>query len=494
MTPPRPVLNVIWFLHQVLRRVSGGRIGTSRAQGDGLGTLFLHTVGRKSGQARTNGLFYVVAGADLVVVASNAGADTDPAWWLNLRARPEAHVEIAGERRPVRARPRELRGDRPALAATGRREPRVRGLPEEGQPPDPRRHPRERPGAANPAMSLQRDLEALAGEKDFSGVVAVTHDGKRLVEFARGAADRANARPNALATRFGLASATKGLTALTVASLIDSGDLRFDTTVRSLLGEALPMIDDAVTIEQLLGHTSGIGDYLDEDAIGDIDDYVMTLPVHLLDAPTQYLPELDGHPQTSPPGTRFAYNNGGYVVLSVAVEMATGRDYYELVQERVLDPAGMAETGFERSDALPTGAAMGYLADGRSNILHLPVRGAGDGGAYSTVRDLEALWRALFAGRILPMPAVERLVQPRHDVPSEGLRYGLGFWLRPDRDTVMLEGMDAGVSCRTAYDRRSGLMYTVISNTSSGAWPIVGYLDAHLPALADREAGMLDDL
>jgi len=105
MTPPRPVLNVIWLLHQTVRRVSGGRLGTSRAQGDGLGTLFLHTVGRKSGQARTNGLFYIDDGADLVVVASNAGADTDPAWWLNLRAEPEADVEIAGERRTVRARP-----------------------------------------------------------------------------------------------------------------------------------------------------------------------------------------------------------------------------------------------------------------------------------------------------------------------------------------------------------------------------------------------------
>lgn len=105
MTPPRPVLRIIWLTHRALRRVSGGRLGTSRAQGDGLGTLFLHTVGRKSGQARANGLFYVVDGADLIVVASNAGADTDPAWWLNLRAQPDAEVEVAGERRPVRARP-----------------------------------------------------------------------------------------------------------------------------------------------------------------------------------------------------------------------------------------------------------------------------------------------------------------------------------------------------------------------------------------------------
>jgi CubicO group peptidase (beta-lactamase class C family) len=174
------------------------------------------------------------------------------------------------------------------------------------------------------------------------------------------------------------------------------------------------------------------------------------------------------------------------VMLSIAVEEATGQSYYDLVQERVLDPAGMNDTAFERSDRLPAGAAIGYLEDGRSNVLHLPVRGAGDGGAYSTVADLEALWTSLFAGRILPMPVVDRLVTPRNDVPSERRRYGLGFWLRADRDTVMLEGMDAGVSCRTVHDRPSGLGYTVISNTSSGAWPLVAFLDDQLPTLADR--------
>lgn len=333
-------------------------------------------------------------------------------------------------------------------------------------------------------MSLQTDLEALADSNDFSGVVAVSRDGERIVELTRGFADRGNRRPNTLDTRFGIASATKGLTALTVASLIESGELRSDTTLRSLLQDALPMVDDAVTIEHLLGHTSGAGDYLDEEELGDVDDYVMGLPVHRLAAPADYLPLLDGHPQRTPPGSQFAYNNGGYVMLSIAVEIAAGRSYYELVQERVLDPAAMADTAFERSDRLPGGAAIGYLADGRTNVLHLPVRGAGDGGAYSTVRDLEALWKALFVGQILPIPVVDRLVEPRSTTADGRSRYGLGFWLRPDRDTVMLEGMDAGVSCRTVHDRPSGLMCTVISNTSSGAWPLVRYLDERLPSIA----------
>src|SRR6266550_5378062 len=105
MTPPRPVLRLVWWLHQALRRVSGGRLGTSRARADRIGTLYLHTIGRRTGQSRVNALFYLVDGADLVVVASNGGADTDPAWWLNLRDQPEADVEIVGQRRSIRARP-----------------------------------------------------------------------------------------------------------------------------------------------------------------------------------------------------------------------------------------------------------------------------------------------------------------------------------------------------------------------------------------------------
>lgn len=104
MTPPRPILRLLWAMHRVVRRLSGGRLGTSAPRGDSLGTLFLHTVGRKSGQPRVNALSCLLEGPDLVVVASNAGADTDPAWRLNLRDQPEAEVEIAGQRRLVRAR------------------------------------------------------------------------------------------------------------------------------------------------------------------------------------------------------------------------------------------------------------------------------------------------------------------------------------------------------------------------------------------------------
>ena len=75
------------------------------------------------------------------------------------------------------------------------------------------------------------------------------------------------------------------------------------------------------------------------------------------------------------------------------------------------------------------------------------------------------------------------MVRPHNDAPAHSKRYGLGFWIRLDRDTPMLEGYDAGVSFRSAYDPPSGFMYTVMSNTSAGAWPLVELLDDLLPAL-----------
>jgi deazaflavin-dependent oxidoreductase (nitroreductase family) len=103
MTPPRPVLRIGWALHRALFRVTGGRVGAERA-GGGLGTLFLLSTGHKTGAIRRNGLFYIEDGPNLVVVASNAGADVDPSWWRNLQAKPEGEVQLGPERVPVRAR------------------------------------------------------------------------------------------------------------------------------------------------------------------------------------------------------------------------------------------------------------------------------------------------------------------------------------------------------------------------------------------------------
>jgi CubicO group peptidase (beta-lactamase class C family) len=328
-----------------------------------------------------------------------------------------------------------------------------------------------------------RDLEGavgrIAAETGFSGVVRVDRDGEVHLEKAYGLAHRGLGVPNTVETRFGLASGVKGMTALTVVSLIEEGRLELTTTARSVLGEDLPLIDDEVTIEHLLAHRSGIGDYFDEDVDRPITDHVLTVPVHELETTEQYVKVLDGYPPKFRPGERFSYCNGGYVVLALIAERSSGTSFHELVERRVSDPAGMGNTAFLRSDELPGSAAIGYLyAEGlRSNLLHLPVRGSGDGGIYSTAADVYSLWEALFAGRIVSAEWVAEMVRPRSEGLSEERSYGMGFWLQESGDTVMLEGYDAGASFRTVHDRAVRVTHTVLSNTTEGAWSVTYRLD-----------------
>ena len=122
----------------------------------------------------------------------------------------------------------------------------------------------------------------------------------------------------------------------------------------------------------------------------------------------------------------------------------------------------MLDTDFPRSDELSGAVAQGYIdVDGRvrSNVLHLPVRGVGDGGAYSTVADMQSFWSGLFAGDVVALEWVAEMVRPRSEAPDDGRRYGLGFWLHPSSDVVFLEGADAGISCRSVHDPATGVIY-----------------------------------
>lgn len=92
------MLSLFWRLHKWVLQLSGGRSFDRLGK---LNVLLLHTVGRKSGKPRLTALNYVVHGSAYVVVASNAGADFDPAWWLNLQGRPKAEIETRGVKRKV---------------------------------------------------------------------------------------------------------------------------------------------------------------------------------------------------------------------------------------------------------------------------------------------------------------------------------------------------------------------------------------------------------
>jgi CubicO group peptidase (beta-lactamase class C family) len=313
------------------------------------------------------------------------------------------------------------------------------------------------------------EVDVAARESGFSGVVMVDRAGSVITGAAYGLADRRSLTPVELSTQFGLASGTKLFTALTVMSLIESRQLQLDTPVRGPLGTDLPLIGDDVTIEQLLSHRSGIGDYLDESLFDDIRDFELPVPAQRLWSTEQYVPILDGHQRVSVPGAEFAYNNGGYVVLALIAERTASRPFDVLVRERVCGPAGIEATEFLRSDELPQSAALGYLnAEGlRTNVFHLPVLGSGDGGIYSTVSDISALWRAFVGGRIVSSELVAQMLVPRKGSGSDDYDFGLGVWMHPG-GVLEVHGYDAGASFYSLHHVNSATTCTAISNIGDG--------------------------
>lgn len=327
-------------------------------------------------------------------------------------------------------------------------------------------------------MTIPISTEALdkaIGAESFSGVLTIDVGDTRTLERCEGFANRALGIANTPQTRISAASGNKGFTALAIMRLVELGELDVKDPVRPLLGRDLPLVDDDVTIEQLLTHTSGIGDYLEEDDDGEIDDYIFSLPLHALADTEAFLPALDGFPQKFPPGERFSYCNGGYVILALIAERASGRDFHELVQTEVCDRAELTGSAFLRSDDLPGDAALGYLDEegNRTNVLHLPVRGNGDGGMYFTADDLHRFWNALLDGRIVTLDTLAEMIRPRVEVPSERKRYGMGFWLGRRDSALILEGYDAGASFRSTHIPETRTTVTVLGNSSEGAWPVI---------------------
>jgi CubicO group peptidase (beta-lactamase class C family) len=326
---------------------------------------------------------------------------------------------------------------------------------------------------------LAAAIREVAQTSGFSGVVRVDRPGEPPLVQVYGLADRAHGVPFTDDTRVAVASGAKGFTALTVMRLVEDGVLTLDTSARELLRDDLPLIDDAVTIEQLLAHRSGIGDYLDEGSEEhDLDAYLMPVPVQELVSAESYLAVLDGFPQAFEPDTGFAYCNGGYAVLALLAERAAGVPFHDLVERHVIDRAGLTRTAYLRSDALPGDAALGYLhpeghADElHTNVLHLPVVGGGDGGIFTTAADVRALWQALDDGRVVA-PATWAEMRRVRSTDDERA-YGLGFWL--EGDAVYLTGSDTGASFVSRH-RPAVATWSVLGNTTEAAWPVVTRLD-----------------
>ena len=200
---------------------------------------------------------------------------------------------------------------------------------------------------------LDPKLEELARRDQFSGAVIIAREGKPVWQKAVGFADREKKIPATLETRFRLGSMPKMFTSVAIAQLAEAGKLKFTDTVATVLPDyPNKEVAQKVTVEQLLNHTSGLGDIFtarfDElkDKLRDVKDY---------------LPLFVSEPLKFEPGKDRSYSNAGFIVLGLIIEKISGENYYDYIQRHIFDKAGMKNTGNIPTTERPAKLAVGYM-------------------------------------------------------------------------------------------------------------------------------------
>jgi len=247
-------------------------------------------------------------------------------------------------------------------------------------------------------------LDDGSRQDQFSGVVLLAQGDQVILHEARGLASAEYGAANRLDTRFNLGSINKLFTRVAIGQLAEKGKLSFDDTIGRFLPEYPNReVAERVTVRQLLEMTSGIGDFFGEK-------YTDT-PKDRIRALGDYLALFGSDRLLFEPGSQRRYSNGGYIVLGLIVEKASGQDYFTYVREHIYAPAGMTATAHLEADVPAENVASGYTRNWddakheneprRSNIYTRPARGSSAGGGYSTALDLLSFARALRAGKLL---------------------------------------------------------------------------------------------
>ena len=324
------------------------------------------------------------------------------------------------------------------------------------------------------------------GRGGFEGVFAAMDASGVLFEKCGGYRNQSEALKNNMDTVFGIASGTKLFTGLSICKLLESGKLNLEDKLWDVLPFDLGQIDKRVTIRQLLTHTSGIGDYLDEED-DDYDEKAEALakayPLYLWVELDYYLKMITPLPKKFEPGKRDAYCNAGFILLGLAVEAASGKPYRQFVNDEIITPLQLNRTGFYRMDALPMNTAIGYMEseDGgrKTNLFSLPIIGGSDGGIFTCAKDMDTLWRALYDGRILSEDMSKAMLAPQVKRGKEK-SYGLGVY-RIDRNGKTAHytiGCDAGVNFFSIYFPEHKLTATALNNTEYDIFPLMNVLFA----------------
>ncbi|MTI75261.1 MAG: beta-lactamase family protein [Stenotrophomonas sp.] len=314
-------------------------------------------------------------------------------------------------------------------------------------------------GAAPPAAP-DAGIDGLMQRYDGrvpGAAVLVLKDGQPVFRRGYGLAVLEDGTPVSPATNFRLASVSKQFTAAAILLLAEDGALSIDDPLKKWLPE-LPAVADAMTLRQLLSHSSGLLDY--EDLMDPAD----TRQVHDIDV--LHLLQKENRTYFAP-GSSYRYSNSGYALLALVVGKASGSDFASFLRQRIFLPLGMTATFAHQDgvDEVPE-RAYGYSQiDGHWQRTDQSTTSAvlGDGGIYSSIDDLAKWDAALYDERLLCRASLQQAFSaatatPEPDVPH----YGFGW--RINGDALWHSGESIGFRNVIVRYPKQKLTVVVLSN------------------------------
>jgi D-alanyl-D-alanine carboxypeptidase len=275
--------------------------------------------------------------------------------------------------------------------------------------------------------SVDHQLEDILAT-GVQGAVAVAVGPDRRIEAAAGLADLRTREALTVDHRFRIGSVTKIFVAALVLQLVAEGTLDLD-------GDAAPF-DEGISIRQLLNHTSGLPDFLD-DVVAFFEPYRRNPAYRWEVGHRDQLALVMEKPRLFAPGEAWAYRGSNYLVLGLIVEETTGVPLRDALRQRILAPLGLERTDLVEGP-LRGDCARGYLppdnpvlpaGPGPVDVTELdlaPFTWAG-GGVVSTAGEIAKMLRALLGGEVLPDRLRKEMLRAVDSDWNETDRYGLGI-------------------------------------------------------------------
>ena len=334
---------------------------------------------------------------------------------------------------------------------------------------------------------IEKLFNDYAKNENFSGVALIKQGENILFEYEYGYAHKGFKIPNTTSTMFDTASITKTFTATAILMLVKENKLKLEDKIHELINLEGTSIPKDVRVIHLLTHTSGIADDADEENGEDYSALFIQSPNYAIRNHIDFIPNFAYKEPNFKAGTNVRYNNCAFVLLGLVIEKITGQSYRKYVTEHIFEAFNMKDTKFCAMDEVNEHVAEGYYKsideDGntifKKNIYSYPPIGTADGGAYTTVHDLDKFMRQLkneIDLQALFEPHCEFVRNYSWDKVQDGvIRFGYAFEfveLGGKIFSMYKEGANAGVANMFAYYPQYDMTFTILANHDCNVWSL----------------------